>query len=92
MSLFDGKDEGGDGWLSASGIATFVYCERKYRLGRNPPAGYSEPVAVRERKGSGSSYHRRKGAALLGRVAAQHLMLLASFLLVAVAVAIWFLY
>ncbi len=79
-------------WLSASGIATFVYCERKYRLKQNLPAGYAEPGEVTRRKESGQLYHTRRGVALFWRLIVQGALLTASLLLIAIAVVLWFIH
>lgn len=79
-------------WISASGIATFVYCERKYRLKQNLPAGYTEPENVASMKESGQIYHRHRGIALFGRLIAQGALFTVSLLLIAIAVIAWFIH
>ena len=78
-----------DQWISASRIAEFVYCERKYRLSADPPPGHVEPAAIAGRKASGTVYHRRKGIMLGARLFLQKVLLLAGILLCAGAGAIW---
>lgn len=77
------------GWISASAIATFVYCERKYRLKLSPPDGYEEPYHVTERMTAGRDYHSKKGLYLGMRLLSQKLLVIAGALLILGGAAIW---
>lgn len=89
MSQEDGMRLREDRWITASGIAEFVYCERKYRLRADPPPGHVEPARIAELKASGTIYHSRRGMILGVRLVLQKALLLAGILLCAGAVAIW---
>lgn len=77
--------------VSASSVATFVYCSRKYRLSSDPPEGHVEPAAVTMRKATGSMYHRHVGVRLGARLLAQRILLLLALAVLTGAVAAWLL-
>ncbi len=89
MHQRDGMHVRDTGLISASGIGTFVFCARKYRLRTEPPDGFVGTLESASLRRSGIIYHRRRGLALLGRLILQRLMLVAALLIISGAIVLW---
>ncbi len=85
MDRMDGREE----WLTASEIATFVYCERKFHYSVSPPPGYVESERSIMRKSRGALFHQKKELRARLKYAVWPALLLLGIISLILAVAVW---
>ncbi|MBX8634453.1 MAG: hypothetical protein KIY10_03770 [Thermoplasmata archaeon] len=83
--------QGHSGRLTASAIATYVYCEMKYYYTVSPPPDYTEPEYVSLRKDAGLTYHSETEFSVRRQYSGGRVLIILGLIAAVMVAIIWFL-